>query len=105
MNPLMQATANHLAEEQRLARNQSRSSGGNSIAKGDPTADPTDVKVTDPEKATTKESHLAEEDEEDVSGLTRLYRRFRPLVLALLAAVILGWWVSATVLKATRHRW
>ena len=66
MNPLMQATANPLAEEQRLARNQSRSSGGNSIAKGDPTADPTDVKVTDPEKATTKESHLAEEDEEDV---------------------------------------
>ena len=105
MNPLMQATANHLAEEQRLARNQSRSSGGNSIAKGDSTADPTDVKVTDPEKATTKESHLAEEDEEDVSGLTKLYRRFRPLVLVLLAAVILGWWVSATVLKATRHRW
>ncbi|ESK84310.1 h+ nucleoside cotransporter [Moniliophthora roreri MCA 2997] len=33
------------------------------------------------------------------------YQRFRPLILAGIAAVILGWWISATVLKATRHRW
>ena len=34
-----------------------------------------------------------------------LYQRFRPLILGALAALILGWWISATVLKATRHRW
>jgi CNT family concentrative nucleoside transporter len=30
---------------------------------------------------------------------------FRPLLLAALATLILGWWISSTVLKATRHRW
>ncbi|KAK7035225.1 hypothetical protein VNI00_011992 [Paramarasmius palmivorus] len=34
-----------------------------------------------------------------------LYQRFRPFILIAIAAVILGWWISATVLKATRHRW
>jgi CNT family concentrative nucleoside transporter len=34
-----------------------------------------------------------------------LYLRFRPYILAGVALVILGWWISATVLKATRHRW
>jgi len=34
-----------------------------------------------------------------------LYQRLRPFILGLLAAAILGWWISATVLKATRHRW
>ncbi|KAJ3569600.1 hypothetical protein NP233_g4945 [Leucocoprinus birnbaumii] len=33
------------------------------------------------------------------------YNRFRPYILSLLAAVILGWWISATILPATRHRW
>ncbi|KAJ3518129.1 hypothetical protein NLJ89_g46 [Agrocybe chaxingu] len=31
--------------------------------------------------------------------------RFRPFILGALALVILGWWISATVLEATRHRW
>jgi concentrative nucleoside transporter, CNT family len=31
--------------------------------------------------------------------------KYRPLILFGLATVILGWWISATVLKATRHRW
>jgi CNT family concentrative nucleoside transporter len=30
---------------------------------------------------------------------------YKPFVLAGIAAVILGWWISATILKATRHRW
>jgi concentrative nucleoside transporter, CNT family len=30
---------------------------------------------------------------------------FRHLKLFALAALILGWWISATVLHATRHRW
>ncbi|KAF8626833.1 hypothetical protein AX15_004664 [Amanita polypyramis BW_CC] len=34
-----------------------------------------------------------------------LYAKYRPLILGGLAAAILGWWISATVLKATRHRW
>ncbi|KAF8891723.1 Na+ dependent nucleoside transporter C-terminus-domain-containing protein [Infundibulicybe gibba] len=33
------------------------------------------------------------------------YRRFRPFILIGFALIILGWWISATVLKATRHRW
>ncbi|KIK09366.1 hypothetical protein K443DRAFT_671859 [Laccaria amethystina LaAM-08-1] len=32
-------------------------------------------------------------------------QRYRPFILWSLAMLILGWWVSATVLKATRHRW
>ena len=34
-----------------------------------------------------------------------LYPKFRPYILTALALLILGWWISATVLKATRHRW
>lgn len=30
---------------------------------------------------------------------------YRPYILIGLAILILGWWISATVLKATRHRW
>ncbi|KAJ2913461.1 hypothetical protein MD484_g6952, partial [Candolleomyces efflorescens] len=46
-----------------------------------------------------------EEEETKQSRGAILYRRFRPFILAALALVILGWWISATVLKATRHRW
>lgn len=87
-----------------LERRNSRSSGSrDSLAKVDPTNVAAEVRVNDPEKATHTSAAL--EDEEEVSPLTRAYRRFRPVVLAALAALILGWWVSATVLKDTRHRW
>lgn len=33
------------------------------------------------------------------------YERLRPYILVAMALVILGWWISATVLPATRHRW
>jgi CNT family concentrative nucleoside transporter len=33
------------------------------------------------------------------------WRRTRPFFLTALALLILGWWISATVLPATRHRW
>ncbi|KAJ3759667.1 Na+ dependent nucleoside transporter C-terminus-domain-containing protein [Lentinula raphanica] len=46
-----------------------------------------------------------EEPDEEVSRSTLLYQRYRPFILAAVAAVIIGWWISATVLKATRHRW
>ncbi|KAI8994069.1 Na+ dependent nucleoside transporter C-terminus-domain-containing protein [Trametes punicea] len=95
------------AEEQQahdMVRKPSRSSGGDSIEKGDLTNVGAEVQVKDPEKR-THDYFIAQEDEEDVSFLTKLFRRFRPIILVALAAVILGWWISATVLKATRHRW
>ncbi|KAI1791309.1 Na+ dependent nucleoside transporter C-terminus-domain-containing protein [Ganoderma leucocontextum] len=96
-----QEQVDNAVDEKRLMRNQSHSSGANSMAKEDPAADP--------EKAQKgvhhAEKEAEEEEEEEVSGLTRLYRSYRPLFLAAIAAVILGWWVSATVLNATRHRW
>lgn len=45
------------------------------------------------------------ESEEHVSSGSLFYQRFRPYILAGVAAVIIGWWISATVLKTTRHRW
>lgn len=33
------------------------------------------------------------------------YEKYRPFMLAGLALLILGWWISATILKTTRHRW
>jgi CNT family concentrative nucleoside transporter len=36
---------------------------------------------------------------------SRNYNLIRHLKLFALAAFILGWWISATVLHATRHRW
>ena len=49
------------------------------------------------------EGHV--ESDSEISRHGELYRRAHPFILFGLAAVILGWWVSATVLKATRHRW
>ncbi|KAI0712943.1 Na+ dependent nucleoside transporter C-terminus-domain-containing protein [Cerioporus squamosus] len=91
-------------QAERLHRKQSQSSADDSIAKVDPTNVSTDVQVKDPEKASAAQPEDEDEDE-DVSALTKGYRRFRPLVLVALAAVILGWWICATILPATRHRW
>ncbi|RPD78510.1 H+/nucleoside cotransporter [Lentinus tigrinus ALCF2SS1-7] len=88
-------------QAERLERKQSQSSGSDSIAKVDPTNVNTDVHVADPEK----QSPAHPEDDEDVSALTKLYRRFRPVVLLALAGAILGWWICSTILPATRHRW
>ncbi|THH05816.1 hypothetical protein EW145_g4516 [Phellinidium pouzarii] len=46
-----------------------------------------------------------EEVEHDREHRHELYMRFRPYILGGLAVLILGWWISATILKATRHRW
>jgi len=32
-------------------------------------------------------------------------RNYKPYILVGTAMVILGWWISSTVLEATRHRW
>jgi CNT family concentrative nucleoside transporter len=42
---------------------------------------------------------------EPSSWLSRNHSLIRRLRLFALATLILGWWVSATVLHATRHRW
>ena len=34
-----------------------------------------------------------------------IYRKYRPFILGTLALLILGWWISATILPTTRHRW
>lgn len=46
----------------------------------------------------------AEIDDEDEKQHT-IYTKLRPFILVGLALVILGWWISATILKPTRHRW
>ncbi|KAG9220896.1 hypothetical protein CCMSSC00406_0002504 [Pleurotus cornucopiae] len=49
------------------------------------------------------------QDDADVEAArerrAQLYARLRPFLLGGLAALILGWWISATILPATRHRW
>lgn len=62
--------------------------------------------VVDPELQEKREvEHDNVEVEEARSWRKALYARYRPFILGGVAAVILGWWISATVLKATRHRW
>lgn len=33
------------------------------------------------------------------------YARYRPFILGALGLLILAWWISSIILKATRHRW
>ena len=50
---------------------------------------------------------LAAKEEEDIehdkAQRASLWRRIRPFALTALALLILGWWISATII--TRHRW
>lgn len=59
--------------------------------------------------AITDAAVLAAREEEDIEVQREQrqlrYRKLRPFILTALAIVILAWWISATVLKATRHRW
>lgn len=43
--------------------------------------------------------------EEQKTRRRTLWKKIRPFFLAALALLILGWWISATILPATRHRW
>ncbi|EUC58541.1 H+/nucleoside cotransporter [Rhizoctonia solani AG-3 Rhs1AP] len=52
--------------------------------------------------------HVIDHDDEAERNRGRrnaIYQKHRPFILGAFALVILGWWISATVLKATRHRW
>lgn len=42
---------------------------------------------------------------DELSWVSRNHSLVRRLKLLALAALILGWWISATILRATRHRW
>ncbi|KAI4294221.1 Na+ dependent nucleoside transporter C-terminus-domain-containing protein [Schizophyllum commune] len=60
----------------------------------------------DPEVVIAKE--LAKDSEEVEAARERrraVYTRLRPFILVGLIVLIGGWWISATVLPATRHRW
>jgi hypothetical protein len=52
---------------------------------------------------------LAAKEEEEIEKQKAkraiLWRKIRPFVLSGLALLILGWWISATVLPGTRNRW
>lgn len=62
-----------------------------------------------------KERHIADaaaldaKEEADIEADRKkqagIWRRIRPFFLTALTLLILGWWISATVLPATRHRW
>lgn len=52
------------------------------------------------------EKGVPQEDVEENKGHSwTSYQRLRPFILAGLAMLILGWWISSIVLPATRHRW
>ncbi|KAG6920104.1 hypothetical protein DXG01_010172 [Tephrocybe rancida] len=45
-------------------------------------------------------------DDGEAPGLSsKIWSKLQPLILPALAILILAWWISATILKATRHRW
>lgn len=51
---------------------------------------------------------VAEDNAEAAQGHEErhtFYMKYRPFILGALALLILGWWISSIVLKATRHRW
>ncbi|KZV69356.1 H+/nucleoside cotransporter [Peniophora sp. CONT] len=65
-------------------------------------------KVTDDvvsSNGTDTEKGALVEEEERPGFFGRHQRLVRPFVLFALAATILGWWISSTILPATRHRW
>lgn len=55
------------------------------------------------EKVANDAEVLQKNDDEDTPP--EFFDKFRPYMLIGLALLILGWWISATVLQATRHRW
>ncbi|KAL4267036.1 concentrative nucleoside transporter (CNT) family protein [Pleurotus pulmonarius] len=63
----------------------------------------------DKEKQAHDEPQVLLQDADDAEAAkerrAQLYARLRPFLLGGLAALILAWWISATVLEATRHRW
>jgi len=57
------------------------------------------------ELPTTYMNRVDEDIEKSQARRAIFWSKYRPFILAGVATMIFGWWVSATVLKATRHRW
>ncbi|CAE7160202.1 unnamed protein product [Rhizoctonia solani] len=63
---------------------------------------------TDHELKLDKRQVIGRDDDEAEHRRERrnaVYQKYRPIILGAVSLVILGWWISATVLEATRHRW
>ncbi|KAL5528280.1 hypothetical protein ACEPAF_7416 [Sanghuangporus sanghuang] len=95
-----QASGGHItdASPRRVSRSDS---GSESLHKG-AVDDPIDKEQQILAQEIAKDE---EEVEHDRQRRHELYMKFRPYILGLTAAVILGWWISSTVLERTRHRW
>ncbi|KAF5370706.1 hypothetical protein D9758_002076 [Tetrapyrgos nigripes] len=63
--------------------------------------------TVDEEKAARSDVHstVSPDDQPHPEQPPSWHHRARIILLAALSALILGWWISATVLPATRHRW
>lgn len=70
----------------------------------DSEASQNEKRVADAEAQEFAHEKAVEQDEER-SKSGELYTKYRPFILAALALVIMGWWISSTILKRTRHRW
>ncbi|KIJ97698.1 hypothetical protein K443DRAFT_681333, partial [Laccaria amethystina LaAM-08-1] len=86
-----------------VKRNTSRRSSTDSFKRGGNTADnDLEVQVSSKDEGQLEICvALAWHEETPVT----FRQRYRPFILSSLVTLILGWWISATVLKATRHRW
>ncbi|KAJ2931254.1 hypothetical protein H1R20_g5878, partial [Candolleomyces eurysporus] len=84
-----------IVDEKPVKRQNSRSST-DSLSKKEATHDP---------EVFVQNAGANDDDEEKPSRGALFYKRYRPFILGAVALVILGWWISATVLRATRHRW
>ncbi|KAH9948982.1 Na+ dependent nucleoside transporter C-terminus-domain-containing protein [Amylocystis lapponica] len=63
-------------------------------------------KQVDHAQQLAKEVELDDADaEQSKAKRHKLYAFVRPVLLAGIAAAILGWWITSTILPATRHRW
>jgi CNT family concentrative nucleoside transporter len=74
-----------------------------------PASPDSDTNVKEKEYRKSEGQHEIVSDESEAEGVEKknrlTYQRLRPFILSGFLLLILAWWISATVLKATRHRW
>lgn len=52
-----------------------------------------------------EEANLKLDEESAEERSPSFASKYKPFILTALALVILGWWISSTILEKTRHRW